>query len=161
MFPLWPRPTPSHQEHSYVNTQHTYTHSKHTVLRRSPLISQHIKMGPLNMLALEGFTHWAFLFFFKIFFFMQTIYKLSSVQSLSRVQLFATPWTAARHASLSITDSRQLLRLVSVELVMPSNDLILCHPLLLLSSIFPSQFFISGGQSIGASASVLPVNIQD
>ena len=92
MFPLWPRPTPSHQEHSYVNTQHTYTHSKHTVLRRSPLISQHIKMGPLNMLALEGFTHWAFLFFFKIFFFMQTIYKLSSVQSLSRVQLFATPW---------------------------------------------------------------------
>ena len=45
------------------------THSKHTVLRRSPFISQHIKMGPLNMLALEGFTHWAFLFFFKIFVF--------------------------------------------------------------------------------------------
>ena len=63
---------------------------------------------------------------------------LSSVQSLSRVQLFATPWTAARHAYLSITDSRQLLRLVSIELVMPSNDLILCQPLLLLPSIFPS-----------------------
>ena len=62
----------------------------------------------------------------------------SSVQSLSHVWLFATPWTAARQASLSITNSWSLLKLMSIELVMPSNHLILCHPLLLLPSIFPS-----------------------
>ena len=59
-----------------------------------------------------------------------------SVQSLSRVRLFATPWTAARQASLSITDSWSLL--MSIESVMPSSHLILCHPLLLPPSIFPS-----------------------
>ena len=62
----------------------------------------------------------------------------SSVQSLSRVQLFATPWTAERQASLSITNSWSLPKVVSIESVMPSNHLILCHPLLLLPSIFPS-----------------------
>ena len=62
----------------------------------------------------------------------------SSIQSLSRVRLFATPWTAARQASLSITNSRSLLKLMSIESVMPSNHLILCRPLLLLPSIFPS-----------------------
>ena len=85
----------------------------------------------------------------------------SSVQWLSRVWLFATPWTAAHRASLSITNSRSLLQLMSV---IPSNHLILCRPLLPASGSFPrSQFFQSGGQSIGASASalVLPVNIQD
>ena len=61
----------------------------------------------------------------------------SSVQSLSRVRLFATPWTAAHQASLSITNSRSLLKLMSFELVMPSNHLILCCPLL-PPSIFPS-----------------------
>ena len=61
-----------------------------------------------------------------------------SVQSLSCVQLFVTPWTAACQASLSITNSWSLLKLMSIELVMPSNYLILCHPLLLLPSIFPS-----------------------
>ena len=60
-----------------------------------------------------------------------------SVQSLSRVQLFATPWTAARQASLSITNSRSLLKLMSIKSVMPSNHLILCRPLL-LPSIFPN-----------------------
>ena len=64
--------------------------------------------------------------------------QFSSVQSLSHVQLFATPWIAARQASLSITNSWGLLKLTSIESVMPSNHLILCHPLLLLSSIFPS-----------------------
>ena len=59
-------------------------------------------------------------------------------RSLSRVQLFVTPWTAARQASLSITNSQSLLKLTSTELVMPSNYLILCHPLLRLPSIFPS-----------------------
>ena len=61
-----------------------------------------------------------------------------SVQSLSRVRLFATPWTAARQASLSITNSRSLLKLMSIESVMPSSHLILCRPLFLPSSIFPS-----------------------
>ena len=64
--------------------------------------------------------------------------QFSSVRSLSHVQLFATPWTAARQASLSITNSWSLLKLMSIKLVMPSNHLILCHPFLLLPSIFPS-----------------------
>ena len=62
----------------------------------------------------------------------------SSVQLLSHVRLFVTPWTAARQASLSITNSKSLLKLMSVESVMPSNHLILCCPLLLLPSVFPS-----------------------
>ena len=85
-------------------------------------------------------------------------------------KLFVTPWTAACHASLSITNSQSLLKLMSIESVMPSNHLILCHPLLLHFQSFQasgsfqmSQFFTSGGQSIGvsASASVFPMNIQD
>ena len=63
---------------------------------------------------------------------------LSSVQSLSHVQLFVTPWTAACQASLSITNSQSLLKLMSIESVMPSNHLILCLPLLLWPAIFPS-----------------------
>ena len=80
-------------------------------------------------------------------------------QSLSRVRLFATPWTAAHQASLSITNSQSLLKLMSLESVMPSSHLILFRPLLLLPSIFPSirvfpmsQLLASGGQSIGAAA---------
>jgi len=65
-------------------------------------------------------------------------YQFSSVQSLSHVRLFATPWTAAHQASVSITNSWSLLKLMSIELVMPSNHLILCRPLLLLPSIFPN-----------------------
>jgi len=64
--------------------------------------------------------------------------SISSVQSLSHVQLFATPWTAAYQASLSITNSQSLLKLMSIESVMSSNHLILCGPLLLLPSTFPS-----------------------
>ena len=63
----------------------------------------------------------------------------SSVQSFSHVRLFATPWTAARQASRSIANSWSLLKLMSIESVMPSNHLILCRPLLLLPSIFPSN----------------------
>ena len=96
--------------------------------------------------------------------------QFSSVQSLSCVQLFATPWTAACQASLSITRSQSLLKFMSTESVMPSNHLNLCHPLFLLPQSFPAsgsfpwcQFFPLSGQSIGvsASASVLPMNIQD
>ena len=64
--------------------------------------------------------------------------QFSSVQSLSRIRLFATPWTAAHQTSLSITNSWSLLKLMSIESVMPSNHLILCHPLLLEPSIIPS-----------------------
>ena len=83
------------------------------------------------------------------------------VQLLNHVQLFATPWATVCQAYLSFTISQSLLKLVSIELVMPSNHLILCHPLLLLPSM--SQLFASGGQTIGAldSAPVLPINIQD
>ena len=103
--------------------------------------------------------------------------SFSSVQSLSHVQLFVTPWTAAHVASLSITNTWSLLKLISIKSVMPSNYLILCPHLLLPPSAwgsfpqsfsawgsFPmSQFFTSGGLSIraSASASVLPMNIQD
>ena len=66
------------------------------------------------------------------------LHPISSVQSLSRVQLFATPWTAARQVSLSITNSRSLLKLMYIESVMPSTHFILCHPLLFLPSIFPT-----------------------
>ena len=65
-------------------------------------------------------------------------FSVQSVQSLSSVWLFATPWTAKPQASLSITNSRSLLKLMSIVSVMPSNHLILCHPLLLLPSILPS-----------------------
>ena len=97
-------------------------------------------------------------------------YLISSVQSLSRIRLFVTPWIAARQASLSITNSRSSPKLMSIESVMPSSHLILCRPLLLLPSIPPrinwlfpmSQLFKWGGQSIRVSAlaSVLPKNTQ-
>ena len=64
--------------------------------------------------------------------------QFSSVQSLSHVRLFVTPWTAAHQASLSITNSQSSPKPKSIESVMPSNHLILCHPILLLPSIFPS-----------------------
>ena len=70
--------------------------------------------------------------------FKRTVMILRSVQVLTHVRLFATPWTATLQASLSITNSRSLLRLISIELVMPSSHLILCRPFLLLPSIFPS-----------------------
>ena len=74
--------------------------------------------------------------------YVKTVYchpaSVSSVHSLSHVRLFATPWTAARQAFLSINNSRSLLKLMSIESVVPSNHLILCRPLLLLPSIFPS-----------------------
>ena len=76
--------------------------------------------------------------------------QFSSTQSFSRIQLFATPWTATHQATLSITNSRSLLKLMSIESVMPSNHLIFCHPLLLLSSIFPSIRVFS-------NESVLPI----
>ena len=90
-----------------------------------------------------------------------------SVAQSCHVQLFAILRTAARQASLSFTISWSLLQLMSIELMMPPNHLIHCQLLLLLPSIHPvsgsfpmNQLFAAGGQSIGASASVLPMNIQ-
>ena len=74
--------------------------------------------------------------------------SVSSVQSLSHVQLFVTPWTAARQASLSLTNSQSPPKSMSIESVMPSNHLILCHPLLLLPSIFPSIRVISNESAL-------------
>ena len=96
--------------------------------------------------------------------------SLSSVQSLSHVRLFAIPWTTAHQASLSITNSQSLLKLMSIESVMPSNHLILCHLLLFPPSIFPRIRIFSNESvicirwpniGVSASASVLPKNIQE
>ena len=101
--------------------------------------------------------------------FSRSKYQFSSVQLLSCVWLFVTPWIAARQASLSITNSFSSLRLTSIKSVMPSSHLILCRPLLLLppippaSETFPvSQLFAWGGQSTGVSAlaSFLPKKSQ-
>ena len=103
------------------------------------------------------------------------VFVISSVQSLIRVQLFGTPWTAARQASLCITDSQSPPKFMSIESVMPSNHLILCRPFLLLPSVFPSIRVFSNEsvlhirwpkywsfvfQSISALTSVLPMNTQ-
>ena len=94
----------------------------------------------------------------------------SSVSSVAQSCLFTTPWTATHQVSLSITSSQSLLKLMSIESVMPSNHPIFCHPFSSCLQPFPasgsfqiSQFLASGGQSIevSASASVLPMNIQD
>ena len=102
----------------------------------------------------------------------QPAHHFSSVQSLSHVWLFATPWTAACQDSLSITNCRSLLKLMSIESVMSSNHLILCHPLLLPSSVFHSIRVFSNQSilpirwpkywsiEVSASVSVLPVSIQ-
>ena len=96
-------------------------------------------------------------------------HMLSSVQLLSHVWFFVTPWTAADHVFLSITKSCSLLKLRSIKLVMPSNHPILCHPLLFLPSIFSSIWVFSNESVLhirwpkywnSASASVLPMNIQ-
>ena len=96
--------------------------------------------------------------------------EVASVQSLSCVRLFVTPWTSAHQASLSVTNSRSLLKLMSIALVVPSNHLILCHPLLLLPSNFPSiRVFLNESVlhirwpniGVSSSATVLPMNTQD
>ena len=98
------------------------------------------------------------------------LYQFSSDQLLSHVLLFATPWTAAHQASLSNTNSRSPHKLMSIESVVPSNHLILYHPLLLLPSIFPSIRVFSNESAPHirwpkywsfASTSVLPMNTQD
>ena len=125
--------------------------------------------------------HWLSSFTYVVYIFQSYSLNLShphhslclhhlSVQSLSRVRSFATPWITACQASLSITNSWSLLKPMSIKSMMPSSHLILCCPLLLHLQSFPvsgsfqmSHFFASGGQSIGVSAStsVPPMNTQD
>ena len=103
------------------------------------------------------------------FLFLHYVLVFSSVQSLTRVRLFATPWPAAHQASLSITNSWSLHKLMSIESVMPSNHLMLCRPLL-LPSVFPSIRVFSSESALRIRwpkywsfilVSVLPMNIQD
>ena len=134
----------SHQVAKVLEPQHQSLHAY------SGLISFRIDM--FDLLAIQGtlkslFQHHsskASILWHSGFFmvqlshpYMTTGKTINSVQSLSRIQLFATPWTAACQASLSTTNSWSLLKLMSIALVMPSNHLILCHPFLLPLSIFP------------------------
>ena len=141
-------------------------YSKNTGVGCHALLQRNFPTQALN----PGLLHWGG--FFTVWATKEACYHtlFSLVQSLSHVQLFATSWTAARQASLSITSSRSLPKPMSIESVMPSNHLMLCHPLLLLPSIFPSIRVFSnesvlriGSQSIGipASTSVLPMNTRD
>ena len=92
---------------------------------------------------------------------LPTKVQFSSVQLFSFVQFFVTPWTAARQASLSTTNSRSLPKLISIESVMPSNHLILCHPLLLLPALFPSiRVFSNEPVSSHQAARVLEFQLQ-
>ena len=112
-----------------------------------------------------------FILYTNIYFVVLQFLQFSSIQSLSCVWLFVTPWTAACQASLFITNSWSLLKLMSIESVMPSNHLILCHPLLLPPSIFPNIRVFSNESvlrirwpkywSFSFKASVLPMNTQD
>ena len=106
--------------------------------------------------------------YFTVYSILRSSVQFNSVQLLSHVRPFETPWTAACHASRSITNSWSLLKLMSIESVMPTNYLILCHPLLLLPWIFPSTSVFSNALvlcirwpnskiGVSASASVLPV----
>ena len=123
----------------------------------------------MYLLKEPGFSCVDFCYGLFCFFCIYLCPQFSSVQSLSRVQLFVTPWITACQASLSITNSQSSLKLMSIESVRPSKHLILCHPFsscpqsFPASGSFPSQFFALGGKSIGisASTSVPPVNTQD
>ena len=117
-----------------------------------------IVIAMVSPVVMNGFDSWT----------IKKRFQFSSVESLSHVRPFVTPWTAAHQASLSITYSQSLFKLMSIESVISSNHLIFCCPLHLLPSIFSSigvfskESFVLGGQRIGvsASASVLPMNIQ-
>ena len=145
--------------------------------RRSPL-AKVLRITPALMFMILPLLSHAFLsqlfpFLYSLplhWYFVFCTVQFSSVQSLSRVWLFATPWTAVCQASLSITSSRCLLTLLSIESVMPSNHPSSVVPFSSCLQSFPesgsfpmSQFFASGGQSIrvSASLSVLPMNTQD
>ena len=115
----------------WVEHIRSHKHAGRKELKAKPIWPSHPLSSPsppaLNLSQHQGLFQW-----------VSSSHQFSSVQLLSCVQLFVTPWIAAHQASLSITTSRSSLRLTSIESVMPSNHLILCHPLLLPPSIFPS-----------------------
>ena len=122
----WIEPTSPALQDRFLTTGPPEKPLKHKILMLSMLA--YVRVSLLDLLSTEvGSIHTHGLYVF-----------ISSVQSLSRVRFLVTSWTIARQASLSITNSWSLLKLMSIQLMMPSNHLILCHPLLLLPSIFPS-----------------------
>ena len=136
---------------NFMNVCHIYF--------KAPVLTFHFDIYLVVACWVMGFQYVLSNFFFQILCYWFTFipekqfncpFAPYSLQSLSHVQLFATPWTAACQASLSITNSQSLLKLLSTESVMPSNHLILCRPLLLLPSIFPSIRVFS-------NESVLPI----
>ena len=109
-------------------------------------------VGETNLGLNSGFSKVSFIFF---------LIPLSSIQSVSRVQLFAAPWIVTHQASLSFTISWSLLKLMFIKSVMPANHLILCHPLLLLPSIFPSiRVFSSEWAVLSQVAKLLEFQLQ-
>ena len=153
-------------EHSFLPSFHHLQASTSAAFTHSPLSASQLQLLtvslwfplPLKLFKGSWYDHTSQPIIFLSF---------SSVQSLSHVRLFATPWTAARQASLSITNSQSSLKLMSIKSVMSCNHLV---PFSSCLQSFPasgsfqmSQFFVSGGQSFGvsASASVLPMNTQD
>ena len=128
--------------HTYINTRYiyyTYIHCVHYIHNTSIYkIYAYIYIRYIYDIDIyTWYIHTHILFVCECLYPLETV-QVSSVQSLSRVRLFATPWIAARQASLSITNSRSLLKLTPIESVMPSSHLILCRPLLLLPPIPPS-----------------------
>ena len=126
--------------------------------------------GNLSFLLLFSASYLKFRRNWAVLFWNYSSIQFSSVQLLTHVRLFATPGTTAHQASLSITNSRSLLKLMSIELAMPSKHLILCRPLLLLTPIPPSIRVFSNESVlpsrwpkywVSALASILPINIQD
>ena len=107
----------------------------------------------------KNMQHWMLISGLKSWWKLNAI-QFSLVQSLSHVQLFVTPRTVARQASLSITNARSLLKHMFIESVMPSNHLILCHPLLLLPSIFPASGSFPNVGSSHQVAKVLEIQLQ-
>ena len=131
------------ERHKYMSHTHTCTH-KHTHASTRIHIHEHMEKHVYVYMCIEtleckhAYTETQAHTCAYINTYTYTHIQFSSIQLLSRVRLFATPWTAARQACLSITSSQSLLRLTSIESVMPSNQLILCRPLLLPPSISPS-----------------------
>ena len=132
-----------------------------------PSIFPNIRIFSMNQLFASG-GQWIFNFTISPSKESVSVHSVS-VHSLSRVRLFATPWTAAHQASLSRTNARSLPKLMSIELVMPSNHLILCHPLLLPPAIFPNITVLSNKSVLNILHEVLglqwilklSMNIQD
>ena len=142
---------------SYVIPQNTWLRSDTYLLCWYVLLCQSFSLNILwfitrkNSIILQRRT--SYVLYIIVFF---SVHSVQFSRSVVCVQLFATPWAAAIQASLSITNSQSLLKLMSIESVMPPNYLILCRPLLLPPSISPSIRVFSS-----ESASVLPMNIQD